>query len=198
MPPSVDLVVRRSGQAGDYRQCTEWQAGLGPALEQEDPDVVLLSSASYSTTGAEAMAAGLRARVEWIDDELGALPVLVRDVPRAPFDVPACLSDHPDDVPACAFPRAEGLASSGTGHDALAAQLRSLPVIDLTDAVCPARTCSPIVGGVVVWRDSNHLSATYVRSLRGVVEQELLPLVRAADLRERARGGLDRGGALGS
>lgn len=197
-PPGLDITVQRSGQAGPYRQCSEWQAGLNPVLAAEDPDIVLLSSASYATTGEEALVTGLRERVEWIAEELGALPVLVRDVPRAPFDVPACLSDNPDDVPACAFPRADGLASSGTGHDELIARLRSLRVIDLTDAVCPARTCSPIVGGVVVWRDSNHLSATYIRSLRGAVEAELLPLVRAADLRDRARDGLDRGGALGS
>ena len=196
-PPGIGITVQRSGQAGSYRQCSQWQKGLDAALKAEDPDVVLISSASYSTTGDEAVAAGLRKRVEWVDHELGALPVLVRDVPRAPFDMPACLSEHPDDVPACAFPRSEGLARSGTGHELLLQEVRSLREIDLTDAICPARTCSPVVGGVVVWRDSNHLSATYVRSLTDNFEQKLLPLVRTAELRSSATDALDWGGAVG-
>ena len=191
-PPALDLVVKRTGQSGDYVQCTRWQQGLGKALEAQRPDVVLISSASYSTTGARAVADGLARRVSQVA-EIGALPVLIRDVPRAPFDVPACLTDHPQDVPSCAFDRAQGLAASGTGHAQLAADIPSLPVVDLVDAVCPARTCSPVVGGVVVWRDSNHLSATYVRSLRDAVEAQVAPLVESLSLRTAAVDSLDLG-----
>lgn len=40
-----------------------------------------------------------------------------------------------------------------------------VPIIDLTDAICEADTCRAIVGNVLAWRDSNHLTATYVRTL---------------------------------
>ena len=191
-PPARGLVVERPGQAGDYRQCTRWQRRLDDALVRESPDVVLLSSASYGTTGDEKVAAGLGARVDMLREE-GMLPALVRDVPRAPFDVPACLLENEDDVPRCAFDRERGLATSGTGHDLLAEQRPGLPVLDLTDAVCPGRTCSPIVGGVVVWRDSNHLSATYVRSLRDVVEEQVVQVVLAGQLGEAVRSGAEIG-----
>ncbi|WP_130011192.1 acyltransferase family protein [Serinicoccus sediminis] len=191
-PPARGLVVERSGQAGDYRQCTRWQRRLDDALVRESPDVVLLSSASYGTTGDEKVAAGLGARVDMLQEE-GMRPALVRDVPRAPFDVPACLLENEDDVPRCAFDRERGLATSGTGHDLLARQRPGLPVVDLTDAVCPGRTCSPIVGEVVVWRDSNHLSATYVRSLRDVVEEQVGQVVLGGQLEESVRTGVEVG-----
>ncbi len=189
-PPALGLVVRRGGQAGDYTQCSRWQEGLTQTLEEEQPDVVLLSSASYGRTGAEAVAGGLAARVEQVA-ATGALPALIRDVPRAPFDVPACLEEHRDDVPQCAFDRAGGMARAGTGHDLLLERMPQLPVLDFTDATCPGRTCSPIVGGVVVWRDSNHLSATYIRSLRDVVEDAVAPLVALASSGEPASTLLD-------
>ncbi|WP_192498655.1 acyltransferase family protein [Ornithinimicrobium pratense] len=195
-PPAQGLVVRRSGQAGDYTQCSQWQEGLTETLEEQQPDLVLLSSASYGRTGAEAVADGLAARVQQVA-QTGALPALIRDVPRAPFDVPACLAEHQDDVPQCAFARADGLARAGTGHDLLAERVPELPILDFTDATCPGRTCSPIVGGVVVWRDSNHLSATYIRSLRDVVEAEVAPLVALAVLGESASTSLERGSELG-
>lgn len=191
-PPARGLVVERSGQAGDYRQCTTWQENLDGTLVEESPDVVLLSSASYGTTGDEQVAAGLGERIDWLTEE-GMQAALIRDVPRAPFDVPACLIEHEDDVPRCAFDRADGLAASGTGHELLAQERPDLPVLDLTEAVCPGRTCSPIVGQVVVWRDSNHLSATYVRSLRDLVEEQVAPVVLADQLGETVRTGVEVG-----
>ena len=56
-------------------------------------------------------------------------------------------------------------------------------------------TLPPVVGGVVVWRDSNHLSATYVRSLRDLVEQRVLPLVALSQVSLPAAPGGLLGGA---
>ncbi|MFK5688201.1 acyltransferase family protein [Ornithinimicrobium sp. LYQ92] len=186
-PPGRDLVVERSGQAGEYQQCSEWQEGLDEALDEEQPDVVLLSSASYGTTGAQAMARGLGNRIDRIEAD-GAVAALIRDVPRAPFDVPACLVENEDEVRSCAFGRTAALGRSGTGHELLRSQRPGLAVLDLTDAVCPGRLCSPVVGEVVVWRDSNHLTATYVRSLRDRFEEQLLAVMLEAQLREAAAG----------
>lgn len=191
-PPARGLTIERTGQAGDYRQCSTWQDNLDEVLLEQSPDVVLLSSASYGTTGAEKVAAGLGRRIDMLD-EAGMRAALIRDVPRAPFDVPACLLENQEDVPQCSFDRQDGLDASGTGHELLAEQRPGLPVLDLTAAVCPGRTCSPIVGEVVVWRDSNHLSATYVRSLRDVVEEQVMPVVRTDQLGETVRAGVEVG-----
>ncbi|WP_122261720.1 acyltransferase family protein [Ornithinimicrobium cerasi] len=196
-PPTAGLEFARGAAPQGYEQCTAYQQDVLERLLAEQPDVVLISSASYDAP-AEAVAEALARRV----DQLAArdvLPVLVRDVPRPPFDLPECLVENPDRASACAFDRADALARSGTGHEELARIRPGMPFVDLTEAICPAETCSPVVGGVVVWRDSNHLSATYVRSLRDLVEQRLLPLVALSQVSlPAAPGGLLGGAALGS
>ncbi|GAA5159917.1 acyltransferase family protein [Ornithinimicrobium tianjinense] len=180
-PPVDELSFSRGQAPQGYEQCTAYQEKVLDRLVELDPDVVVMSSASYGASD-EAVAEALARRVDQLR-AAGIEPVLLRDVPRPPFDVPECLVANEDRATRCVFDRSEGLTRSGTGH-ALLAELRpDLPVVDLTKAICPAEECDPVVGGVVVWRDSNHVSATYVRSLRGLVEQQLLPVVALTQLR---------------
>ena len=43
--------------------------------------------------------------------------------------------------------------------------------------MCEPDTCQPVVGGVIVWADYNHLSATYVTTLAPYLEPALLDAV---------------------
>ena len=114
----------------------------------------------------------------------------IRDVPRPGFNVPDCLVSNPDKASECAFERAPAQARAGTGQLELLKTRPGLPFLDLTEAICPGTVCSPVVGDVVVWRDSNHLSATYIRSLTDLVDRELAPWVRASHVPEPGLTGL--------
>lgn len=196
-PPTDGLTFARGKEPRGYEQCLAYQEQVLDRLVGEQPDVVMLSSASYDAPEQE-VADALARRVDQLADR-GILPVLVRDVPRPPFDLPECLLDNPDRASECAFDRRVALSRSGSGHERLSEMRPWLPVVDLTPAICPQETCAPVVGGVVVWRDSNHLSATYIRSLRGPVEQQVLPLVALGQVSlPGAPGGLLGGAALGS
>ncbi|MGD8199385.1 acyltransferase family protein [Ornithinimicrobium sp. W1679] len=196
-PPAAGVEVERPGQrGGTYDQCTAYQVGVDERFAALEPDVVLLSSAAYDVPPDE-LAAGMARRVDSLRAG-GAVVGMVRDVPRVPFDLPECLLDNPDAASACAFPREEGMVRSGVGQDELAAMRPSMPVLEFNDAVCPGTVCSPVLGGVVVWRDTNHLSATYVRSLRDLVEEQVTPLVEASRLPEPARTVLLEGTRLGA
>ncbi|WP_143780924.1 SGNH hydrolase domain-containing protein [Ornithinimicrobium sp. CNJ-824] len=195
-PPAPGVEVQRPGErGGSYEQCTAYQSDVDERLQELEPDVVLLSSAAYDVPPDE-LAAAMARRVDSLR-EAGAVVGMVRDVPRVPFDMPECLLDNPGEASACAFPREEGLVRSGVGQDELAALRPAMPVLEFNDAVCPGPVCSPVLGGVVVWRDSNHLSATYVRSLRDLVEEQVTPLVEASRLPEPARTVLLEGTRLG-
>lgn len=52
-------------------------------------------------------------------------------------------------------------------------------LVDLTDQVCPTATCLPVIGEVLVYRQSHHLTATYAATLAPALEGHLLPLLRA-------------------
>ena len=176
-PPTPGVMVRTNGQ--EYTQCAEYQENLSAMLPGMAPDVVLLSSSAY-VNDAQELAEGMARRVEEIE-AAGGKSILLRDVPRPPFNVPECLLENPERASRCAFDRQDGLDRSGTGQAELQRLLPDLPVLDFTEAICPGPVCGPVLGGVVVWRDNNHLSSTYVRSMRELVESELAPLVDDAE-----------------
>lgn len=185
-PPAPGIEVGQPGQrGGSYDRCTEYQEQVDRTMLELDPDVVLLSSAFYDVD-PDRLAAAMARRVDRLNDA-GVVVGMIRDVPRAPFDVPTCLVEHPDEASRCAFPRDEAMVRAGIGQPELAEMKPGLPVLDLNDAVCPRTTCAPTLGGVVVWRDSNHLSATYVRSLQDRVAEQVSPLVSVSRLDEAAR-----------
>ncbi|HYY12620.1 MAG TPA: SGNH hydrolase domain-containing protein, partial [Kineosporiaceae bacterium] len=102
----------------------------------------------------------------------GRRVLLLRDVPRPGFDVPACLSSK--DPAACSFAR------SGHVHpdDQLWAAEQpvvtrlDVPVADLTDVVCPGDPCSVVSpGGAILYRDEHHLTATFAREASAAVEK---------------------------
>ncbi|WP_460915618.1 SGNH hydrolase domain-containing protein [Plantactinospora veratri] len=52
-------------------------------------------------------------------------------------------------------------------------------LIDLTPAICPGRRCAPVIGGVLVYRDNQHLTASYAATLaprlRSALDRILAP-----------------------
>jgi hypothetical protein len=54
-----------------------------------------------------------------------------------------------------------------------AANIANVKCIDLSDRICGGETCEMEEGDVVVYRDSNHLAATYVAGLSSVLQEQL-------------------------
>ncbi|MDO5739149.1 MAG: acyltransferase family protein [Ornithinimicrobium sp.] len=194
-PPTEELTFARDAGPAGYQQCQAYQPRAWEQLIDSKPDVVVLSSAAYRVSGG-TMAEALARRVDGLR-AAGIMPVLIRDVPRPDFDVPECLLAHPDKASACAFDRAEGLQRAGTGQGELESMRPGLPMIDLTEAICPGARCSPVLGDVVVWRDTNHLSATYIRSLTDLVDEALTPWVELSRLPAPAGSTLLEGRRIG-
>ena len=55
--------------------------------------------------------------------------------------------------------------------------------MDLNDLLCTEDQCPPVIGGVIVYADFNHMSATFNRSLAPYLEPSL---VRAMGLEDDA------------
>ncbi len=94
---------------------------------------------------------------------------LIAATPFPEYDVPTCLTRHPDDVTACSTGRAEALHRDDQ-RAAAAVWTRGrttapVSVIDLTDELCDARWCYARIGSLAVYRDRNHLSLDYARLL---------------------------------
>ncbi|WP_256842000.1 acyltransferase family protein [Ornithinimicrobium cryptoxanthini] len=178
--PFVDGVdIQRAGAT--YWQCLDWNDAVRADLLTMEPDLVLSSHASYGIDPG-AMAEGLERAIAPLE-AVGIRVGVIRDVPRADENMRHCMLENPQELTRCSFSRESGLARAGTGQIALIALRPDLPLIDLTDYICPLETCSPVIGGVPVYRDSNHLSATYVRSLSSHLAALVLPLVPSDPVR---------------
>ena len=46
----------------------------------------------------------------------------------------------------------------------------------MSDAICLADHCPAVVGNIIVYRDSNHLSVAYADSLEPLLARELEPI----------------------
>lgn len=97
----------------------------------------------------------------------GEAPVVVlHDLPypgRTVKNIPDCLAQHLDDVTTCA-----GTPVSWRWYYPFAAAakgLRGVNVIDLTRYFCTSTTCPAVIGGVTVYFDSSHMTATYAKTL---------------------------------
>ncbi len=91
---------------------------------------------------------------------------------------PECVAENMDDLTACG-----GQRSVWVPEDPLFAAARSLDdprlsTADLTDFVCGPRICPAAVGGVLVYFDGSHVTATYNQTMAPFLAD---PLVRAVD-----------------
>jgi SGNH domain-containing protein len=105
--------------------------------------------------------------------QAGIRVIVLRDVPRPDFNVPDCIAQHLDELSQCAFDRAPAVWDEAPEVTAARAIPGAL-VIDLTAWICPGDRCPVVIGGVVVYRDTDHLTLTYVRSLTGAIAGPLV------------------------
>lgn len=110
----------------------------------------------------------------WADEAArGTTIIALRDNPTMRADVVTCVTrwaersnDH------CAQRRSRAL---GSFEPLLVAASRTpgARVIDLSDTYCTPTRCLPIIGNVVVYRDFDHLTGTFVKTLTPRLEAQL-------------------------
>ncbi len=163
--------------------CRLWGDAAVQTILDLAPDVVITTSTrTRSGSPVESIVgAALPAWVKLAD--AGIDLVGIRDTPRFDWRVPECLERHGSDSTECGQERSSLFAERSPVLDA-AGVPGGMVQLDLTDRICAADRCEPVVGNVVVYRDDNHLTASYVRTLAPVLEEELaaaLPALFEAD-----------------
>ncbi|RBY81034.1 acyltransferase family protein [Blastococcus sp. TF02A-26] len=165
--------------------CAQRNAALLADLLADPPDAVLIGTSRYWMNGPEGlrnpregaylMARGLQEA--WAPlVEAGIRVIAMRDVPRPQFMVPDCIALHVDELSECAFDRAEAVWD-GSPELQAAAAIPGVRVLDLTPWICPGERCPAVIGGIIVYRDTDHLTATYTRTLTGAVAGPLVELL---------------------
>ena len=139
-----------------------------------------IRSAAYDVkTGEEEQSLMVDGYVDyWSALAKAKVPVVaIADTPQPGKIVYECVLNHHDDLmTAC-----KGDWNRGTGTAALEAAVKQVPTarfVDLNPWICPAEQCWPVIGGVLVYRQGSHITATYAASLAPEFARQVVPLVK--------------------
>ena len=107
----------------------------------------------------------------------GIQVMVTGDVPGTRPDLaPTCVAASSSTVDPCSRPRAEADVSNTLGDIAIA-HPELTRYVSLADFLCDRTTCHAVVGGVVVYTDSHHLTTSFSRSLAPYLGPEVQRLV---------------------
>jgi len=172
-----------------YTTCATWNKRMLKKLQENKPDVVIVSSGATEaltdpddpgSASTEAMTKALVKQWSALTEE--DIPVVVLlDNPSPEQSIYECVADHPDDLAACTFNRDDGIARSAAPEQQAAAdELKQVHTVDMNEFICPTDTCVPVIGNVLIYRQTTHLTDAYVRSLTPDLARRLVPVVNQA------------------
>ena len=168
--------------SGPYPECDEWRENSLARIEASKPNLVVVSSASYYHAEADGEKVGgipsrplLIAGYEQTLRRLvatGAQVVVMVDIPRAPFNVSDCVSENLDSLTECAFPVEEAVKELRFDTPAVEA-VPEVDSIEIQEVMCPDDVCRAVIGNVLVYRETNHITATFSETLDDYIEERL-------------------------
>jgi peptidoglycan/LPS O-acetylase OafA/YrhL len=156
-----------------YRECSAWRRAALERIAQEKPDLVVVTGRTDYTVlkgaarlGAEESASVLSAasaRTYRALDSVAGSVLVLRDNPMLTSDPVECLARHLDDPGACTTPLAGTVPVPGTERSS--AETAGVDYLDTRPVYCVDESCPAVIGGVAVYRDDQHVGATYARTL---------------------------------
>jgi hypothetical protein len=173
------LVQRNLALKREYRECTTFNDATVARLNQIKPALTIIVNRRTFRPISEGITSALAGAAlgEMVARIPGATVILV-DTPDPGRDVPACLSKHPSDIRACFFTQDAADNREIGIAERVAAEVSGATLIDLTSEICGAWPCSAISESVLIYRDEDHMTETFSRSLAaplGVEIAKLLP-----------------------
>ena len=164
------------------RTCASWVGQAQKLLIDGNYDLVITSQKSGVEWAAQAGKSQQQTAVDglvsvWQPIIDAGTPILaIKDNPRPRLDVMSCLSvkgvDKCDADRNSAFP----FDPQVEAVQKIASQRVNIAAFD--DLYCTATTCPPVIGHVVVYRDDNHLTNTFTRTLSAFIEPYVLAAIK--------------------
>ena len=180
--PPEELEVKSMIEDREYSQCDEWRQSALERIETGDENTTVIMSGDteyipYGPEGeeltgdaaAEAMEAGYLRTLNRIQ-AAGIRTVVIRDNPTSTEDVPSCVSEDITHLARCAFPRR---VEWDREYDVRAAERSpKTHLVSFIADICPGELCRAVIGNALTYRDKDHLTATFARTLEPMLESD--------------------------
>jgi hypothetical protein len=179
-----------------YTECDTWRQGVLASFSGPDgPDAVIATSIKPTTLvdSAGAVVTGAPADALWAEGwrqlaaavtGTGATLIVVHDTPSLPRDPILCIDRNASDASVCDQPRDAVVPPDSVDVD-IVRGLPGVDVVDFNDGICYLDRCPVIRANRIVFRDGDHLTASYAEALAPGIAGILDPLVDAAAQRKQ-------------
>jgi len=174
--PSVLAGISLNGVP--YTSCAEWRQKVIDRINSEPVALVVVSNYAASLPrllDGESWEKGLRKTL----DSIRATTVVLADTPDLKVSTPVCLSAKITAASACGKARSAAFTPQVQNAERAAAAGHGSGFIDLSDYLCSADRCDPIIGDTLVYRDGHHLTATFSTKLAQPLGEKLAPYLHA-------------------
>src|SRR5262249_2062687 len=101
--------------------------------------------------------------------------VVLGDTPYWTADPPTCVSANLADVRPCARPLSEAVDAPHSAAEQRAAHAVGARFVDPIAWLCVPAGCPAVVGNLLVYRDTNHISTPFAIWLAGVLAEAIDP-----------------------
>jgi peptidoglycan/LPS O-acetylase OafA/YrhL len=146
-------------------RCSLWYENLWKLLSDEKIEVVVLSSLfNHGEIPSANLVSGLR-DIRTTAVALGITPVFIADTPWPSQNIPICLSANTTDIQRCVLQRSTSVLADVSEISREAFDNNESVFIDTEDWFCMQSVCPAVVGDVVVYRDSSHVTSRYAELL---------------------------------
>jgi hypothetical protein len=164
----VDMRIRNIALGREYTECAVWNRNVVKRLTVLKPALTLVAMSRQAlhevrSVDASNLAKGL-AVGRMIKKVPGQVAIII-DSPLARINVPVCIATR--GAARCAIPKSTGMSQGLGAIEKTARASSDARLIDLTSATCATWPCPVVVKGITVFRDSEHFTATFSRSVLG-------------------------------
>ena len=183
----ADIPAYNPGTASLMENCPIWRSASIDRIIAAKPYLVLVAGTSGFATaingvelkGAQRTAvytAGMNRTIAKLQSS-GAQVLMMSDTPALAQDPLVCLSAHPKSTLACATPAATAISSDWIAVERQIAKKNGVPLIEPQLWVCPTDPCPVVIGNLLTYFDTGHMTATFSQALAGRLKTALSAVI---------------------
>ncbi len=163
--------------------CPIWRTASIKKIVSDHPYMVLVAGTNGFETvvngrelrGAERntlFATGMSRTIKQLQSS-GARVIMMSDTPALAQNPLVCLSAHPNSTLACATPVAKAISNDWISLESQIAVTNSIPLIKPQFWICPTDPCPVVIGNILTYFDTGHMTATFSQALAGHLKSAL-------------------------
>ncbi|MEU1290302.1 acyltransferase family protein [Kitasatospora sp. NPDC005856] len=172
--PLATLTVRNNVLGRTFEECDRWRENTLTRLTSGPKPRLVLMAGLNRYGSQEERTEGWTRTLDRLT-ALGAPLAYLGDTPMPGKDIPTCLAASDGRSDACSFPRDTAFEPDPVLDGGLAARY-GVRTLDLGPLLCPGTgpSCPAVLEGVVLYRDTGHITDTLARVLAPRLDKGLL------------------------